>query len=286
MCWKAQIVDHVAGDGSVHGRTYQLAIFPNDPELRYAGAIHEQLADRRTPPRSLLVRPLNDLVVHHYGYSDEAMARQNKHARNMGILEREVAERPDDPFVRFNMALQLRVGNQVAESIPHLRHAVDLTAGQRAPFLESTRILLADGLMHQQAYAEAEAACLEGLALYPGCPDLLAMLGLCRLIADRPAEAIGPLTAALGHHGTIGASVSNPQYTGWLSELLLAFAHHKLGDAEREHAHLARMWAGTTERDVTLRRAVALSALLTGSPEAAVRMMARLGVNVQLAPPA
>ena len=48
-----------------------------------------------------------NLILHHDGYTKEAIARQDKHGRNMAILERELAEHPEDPFVRFNLALKL-----------------------------------------------------------------------------------------------------------------------------------------------------------------------------------
>ena len=43
-----------------------------------------------------------DLVVRHTGYADPAMEAR-KLERNIKILERELEERPDDPFVLFNL---------------------------------------------------------------------------------------------------------------------------------------------------------------------------------------
>ena len=285
IAYRAQVAEHLQDDAElVHARAYHLAVFPNDPDLRYDGAIHEQLVDRRDPPRRLAFRPLNDLVLHHFGYAEQALTRHRKRERNMAILQRVIAERPDDPFVRFNMALQLRAEGAHAEAIDHLRRALALAGTARAPFVESAHILLAELLVRRRAYAEAEAACQAGLKAYPRTPDLLGMLGLCRLMGGRPAEAIAPLTQALAHHGTIGATAANPHYTGWLSELMLAMAHGQLGEAERRDAHLRRMWTLAPDRQAAVERVVHFSAALTGGPEAGVAWLSRLGVNVDLAP--
>lgn len=288
VAYLARIADHATGDPArIDAWAQLLAVFPNDPDLRFAGALHEQLVDRRIPPRPITFRPLSDMVVHHYGYTEEAMVRQDKRARNLRILRRELADRPDDPFVRYNMALQLRLEGALDEAVTHARASLELIASRgpadRPAFVGAAHLLLADLLIRQGAYTEAEAACEAGLRDFPGSPDLLGMLGLCRLVAGRPAAAVAPLEAALSHRGPLETGVSQPEYQGWLSELVLALAHWRLGDQDRCDAHLRRMWAIAGDRPEALKRLLRFSAALTGGPEAGVALMAGIGVAVRLA---
>ncbi|MFN3428721.1 MAG: glycosyltransferase, partial [Candidatus Sericytochromatia bacterium] len=288
VAYLAQIADHLTGQRDrIDARAHLLAVFPNDPDLRFEGALHEQLTDRRLPPRPIAFRPLNDFLVHHYGYAEATMAHQGKRERNLRILRRELAERADDPFVRYNMALQLRLEDALDAAVDHARACLALGAARgpayRPAYWESAHILLADLLIRRSAHTDAAAACEAGLSAYPRSPDLLGMLGLCRLVMGRPEHAIAPLEAALAQAGAIGTGMSQTQYQGWLSELMLALAHWRLGDQARCDEHLTRMWAIADDRQETLERLLRFSVVLTGGPEAGVALMAGIGVTVRLA---
>ncbi len=87
------------GDG---GQTVvdHIRLFPVREGVRWTYAVHEQIlpALRRA---NVPVR-WTDLTVRHTGYTDPAL-RERKLQRDCKILEAELAERPDDPFVLFNL---------------------------------------------------------------------------------------------------------------------------------------------------------------------------------------
>src|SRR5271157_5579073 len=87
------------GDG---GQTVvdHIRLFPVREGVRWTYAVHEQIlpALRRA---NVPVRWTN-LTVRHTGYTDPAL-RERKLQRDCKILEAELAERPDDPFVLFNL---------------------------------------------------------------------------------------------------------------------------------------------------------------------------------------
>ncbi len=87
------------GDG---GQTVvdHIRLFPLREDVRWSYAVHEQIlpALRRA---NVPVR-WTDITVRHTGYTDPAL-RERKLQRDHKILEAELAERPDDPFVLFNL---------------------------------------------------------------------------------------------------------------------------------------------------------------------------------------
>ena len=77
-----------------------IRLFPIREDVRWSYAVHEQIlpALRRA---NVPVR-WTDITVRYTGYTDPAL-RERKLQRDRKILEAELAERPDDPFVLFNL---------------------------------------------------------------------------------------------------------------------------------------------------------------------------------------
>jgi len=77
-----------------------IRLFPVREDVRWSYAVHEQIlpALRRA---NVPVR-WTDVNVRHTGSTDPAL-RERKLQRDCKILEAELAERPDDPFVLFNL---------------------------------------------------------------------------------------------------------------------------------------------------------------------------------------
>jgi tetratricopeptide (TPR) repeat protein len=75
-------------------------LFPIRPEVRWTYRVHEQILPSLN--RAKIKARWTDVVIRHDGYADpEVEAR--KLERNIKILERELLERPNDPFVLFNL---------------------------------------------------------------------------------------------------------------------------------------------------------------------------------------
>lgn len=81
-------------------------LFRNRPEISWTRPIHETI--RHTEHDSIeLEASCAALVVDHKGYADPVLRKeQGKNARNMRLLKREMAERPDDPTVYYYLAVE------------------------------------------------------------------------------------------------------------------------------------------------------------------------------------
>ena len=100
-------------------------LFRNRPEFRYEQAIHEQIRpsiDRhggRVAP--------SDLVIWHYGYvTQTAQGQQSRARRNLELLEMELAAKPGDAYLHYQVGVTHKsLGHSdLAES--HLRQALAL----------------------------------------------------------------------------------------------------------------------------------------------------------------
>ena len=78
-----------------------IRIFPNDPTIRYTGAIHEHLIGTET---GLGIEAVNTPVrIWHHGYTNETIAAKNKFDRNLSIVEEETKSDPDEAFNWYNL---------------------------------------------------------------------------------------------------------------------------------------------------------------------------------------
>lgn len=97
---------------------YMMRLFPNNPELRFTGVIHEQLAPLKEEDQMTFERLASpDVLIQHYGYTGEMMDERDKHQRNLELLKRSIQDEPDAPFHYFNLGLTHRVGKDDEEAL-------------------------------------------------------------------------------------------------------------------------------------------------------------------------
>src|SRR5262249_28293850 len=99
----------------------QVRLFPNHPGLSWQYRVHEQIlpglrrfgADvRRT-----------GIIIEHAGFADPA-TQGPKVERNLRLLRQELAERPEDPFVLYNLGAVALTQGQTAEALGLLERSL------------------------------------------------------------------------------------------------------------------------------------------------------------------
>jgi GT2 family glycosyltransferase/tetratricopeptide (TPR) repeat protein len=146
-----------------------LRLFRNDPRLRWQYRVHEQilLALRAAGAE---VR-FTDVVINHTGYQDP-QARYRKRQRDLRLLQLDSRDRPDDPFVLFNLGWVYQELGRTAESLPLLQRSLERSHPGDS-IVRKLYALLAEGHGRLNQPEAARAACRAGRVHYPDDAELL-----------------------------------------------------------------------------------------------------------------
>lgn len=99
-------------------------LFRNRPEYRFHGAIHEQIVDVILEKNSRAAyRTAEDMVILHYGYLNQQIDAKDKKNRNINILSRELASRPDSRLLRYHYGVELFRAERFREAAEELVRA-------------------------------------------------------------------------------------------------------------------------------------------------------------------
>jgi len=115
MPW-AQLDD----EGNIFMMTAQNRLYFNHPEIRYKGQIHESVNFSHTRWFSLKAP---DITIMHTGYSSKAYRETAKSARNIELIDHELAKDPNNPEMQVYLADSLLNGGISSENY---RRAIEL----------------------------------------------------------------------------------------------------------------------------------------------------------------
>ena len=107
-------------------RVDHLKLFRNLPGLEFEGRIHEQILEslRKHPVRILRI----DEPIMHSGYDVSPEGQAKKRERDMRLLALDLKERPDHPFVLFNMGMTEHHAGLHEEAIAWLDKSLEKSA--------------------------------------------------------------------------------------------------------------------------------------------------------------
>lgn len=156
------------------------------PALRFEFRIHEQLLPS--------IRRLGgevgwtDIFVTHSGSDPSLAARQRKYERDLRILGKELADRPDHPFALFNFGMTYSDMEDHARAAEYLERCLAVSTPQETQVRKAYALLVHS---YEQLGRAAEAAdtCQRALGLYPDDPELLFRRGKLLHEAKRHEEA-------------------------------------------------------------------------------------------------
>ncbi|WP_193726706.1 tetratricopeptide repeat-containing glycosyltransferase family 2 protein [Paenibacillus guangzhouensis] len=173
-----------------------IRMFRNRPEHRFSGRIHEQITTSITQHNPDAVFQMTEVIIHHYGYLKEQVVGKNKVQRNSSLLTEALAEDPQNPFLKFNLAVEHMRSGAFHPALDLLQQARsqlnDLTSYYHLvlKYIILCRIQL-------QSWSEAIAVCDEGITQYPDYTDLREQKATCLRLTGRPEQAVQVLLEAL-----------------------------------------------------------------------------------------
>lgn len=194
-------------------------MFRNDPRLRFEGRIHEQILPS--------VRRIGgeirwtDLFVIHSGSEHTPEARERKQQRDLRLLELDHADRPDHPFVLFNLGMTYADMDEPERAIEHLEKCL-LASSPEESHVRKAYALLAGCLLQVDRRDECRRLLRRGLELYDRDAELLFRLGILEQNAGRNEAAIAAYEGALEDHGGRRFSSRDRGITGYKARHNLA----------------------------------------------------------------
>jgi glycosyltransferase involved in cell wall biosynthesis len=156
------IVDHVK-------------LFPNRPDLRFEHRIHEQILPAIR--RAGLTIHFSDLYVTHQHYDRSEEGQRKKRQRDFHLLELDLQENADHPFVLFNLGMTHLYATHEYELAAHyLRRSLDRSDWQDS-IVRKAYAMLCTARTCQQEWSAALTANEDGRAYYPNDAELLFQAG-------------------------------------------------------------------------------------------------------------
>ncbi|HHW13301.1 MAG TPA: glycosyltransferase [Firmicutes bacterium] len=212
-------------------------LFRNRPEYRFRGAIHEQIAEviREQNPEAEF-RIDTDVVILHYGYLDQSLAEKDKPARNLALLEREVAVRPDDHLLRYHYGVELfRAGRhrEAAEAFVQAGSGIDARTIYLPKLLRQLVLAYWAGGLPEKALETVAG----GLQLFPDYADLYYYGGVICLGRRSYAQAYEYFRKALATPEQPIHYAPHPGHRGFRCHYQLAQLAEKFCNPEEAMRH-------------------------------------------------
>ena len=216
----------LAADGHVGSEIEQALLFRRADDVRWQYRVHEQI----TP--SLLRRDAmfesTDICIVHTGYRDAELLAA-KAERNFRIVQKELIDRPDDPFLNFSYGMMLVDQRRHAEALEPLRRSEATTAPRtemaRSLAVALTRCLLAGG-DEAAALATIRAARLDN----PGhAPVALAEAEI--LVGQGEIDAAADALADLPFSAKAHFGMHHARALMLLGEIMIQRAEHAKAEA-------------------------------------------------------
>ncbi|MBI5106282.1 MAG: glycosyltransferase [Solirubrobacterales bacterium] len=170
-----------------------LRVFRNRPEYRFAGRIHEQIAHKLPDIPERL--EITDVRIEHFGYLGAVRDAKEKSRRNVELLEKQVAEGGDSPFLHFNLGSEYGAAGEPQKALEHFRTAWQKLDGDEARvrygFFPSLSARYVKALHACEHYDEAIRTGDEILRLLPGFTDVVFEQGVAHSGKGDADAAVG-----------------------------------------------------------------------------------------------
>jgi len=194
-----QFVDEGPGAGT---RVDHVKIFRNLPGIHFEGRIHEQILAslREAMPHGRLAR-IDGAVVLHSGYDNSAEGQKRKAERDEVLLALDFEERPNHPFVHFNLGMTAFYRGTYADAARWLISCLELSKPEESHVRKAYALL---GLAYRELGNPAKAlqTFKRGLKVAGHDPELHFNCGLV-------AAQIGELVEARKHYELAGKPIGD-----------------------------------------------------------------------------
>lgn len=209
-------------------------LFRNRSDLRFEGRIHEQIipAIRRAGGDVAWT----DLFVTHSGYDHSPEGQQRKIARDLHLLQLDMKDRPNHPFVLFNLGMTYADAGRHEEAVKALRQSLVIAQPGESQVRKAYAILVGS-LTSLHRYEEAWLTCQQGKSQFPLDPELSFRQGVLAQKLGRFEDAERAYIEALANSEERHFTSIDRGITGYKARHNLAALFTQLGRFDAAEAH-------------------------------------------------
>ncbi len=173
-----------------------IRIFPNHPEIRFKGMIHEfPTIGGRPNGLDAQVAPIEIL---HHGYVKEMVSGRDKAARNLAILKEASEREPDDAYHHFNLGTTYFLMGDYPAARDAFERMLALVGDERRGFLANGLAILAENYTDKLGDAvRGEAVARRALGVAPHYANAHFQLGKALSAQGRYEDARAAYLAAI-----------------------------------------------------------------------------------------
>lgn len=209
-------------------RVDHVKLFRNLPSLAFEGRIHEQILGslRRTGGN---IARLDGAVVLHSGYDTSEAGQAKKRLRDERLLKLDLEERPDHPFVLFNLGMTAHYTSGHPEAVEWLKRSI-AAAEPTESHVRKAYALMGVSLREMGDLEGALQAFSAGLEAVGEDPELrfqsaLVLTSLGRLEEAR-AQYLDMPTDVSGHFSSVDTGILGPKREHNLGAVCLAMERY------------------------------------------------------------
>ena len=247
-------------------------LFRNRPDLRFDHRIHEQILGAINAVKGDVA--FTDLFVVHAGADRTPEGLWRKLKRDMRLLKKDLREKPDHPFVLFNLGMTYADAHKHRKAIQALERSIEV-ASPNESHLRKAYALLVSSYVGANRPREARDACQRGRELFPKDPELLFRQAILLHAAGKLAEAASAYLGALANEDQKHFSSIDVGIVGYKSRQNLTVVYTAMGDRDKAE----EQWRLITQEVPAYRegwRGLGNSMLARGDHEAATTLARQL----------
>jgi GT2 family glycosyltransferase/tetratricopeptide (TPR) repeat protein len=198
-----QFVDIIGDDGTLTPggtRVDHVKLFRRLEGIAFEGRIHEQILPslrRAAGEGAQIARAPQAAVVLHSGYDTSAAGQAKKRERDAKLLEMDLKERPNHPFVLFNLGMTDHYGGEHAGATLWLQRCID-SSGEGESHVRKAYALLAVSQRELGHPEEALQTLRQGIAQVGDDPELHFQAGYTLAARGEWAQARSHYEKAIG----------------------------------------------------------------------------------------
>lgn len=152
-------------------------LFPNSPDYRYEGIVHEQLTYKDKP---LEVIQSTGVILHHDGYRETEIQKKQKVERNLLLLRKQLELDPNSIYVKFQIGQTYYVNGKYEEAIQCFDRTLQMASEQGSLPSYMSTVFLSYGycLMNLREFDFLDNLIQDAIEFYPDFTDLYFLYGV------------------------------------------------------------------------------------------------------------